>query len=47
MPALAANMGYDAVKDFTPIISVAEIPNVIIANVDFPAKKSERADCYR
>jgi tripartite-type tricarboxylate transporter receptor subunit TctC len=37
MPALAANMAYDAVKDFTPIISVAEVPNVIIANVDFPA----------
>lgn len=37
MPALAASMSYDAVKDFTPIVGVAEVPNVIIVNKDFPA----------
>ena len=37
MPALAASMSYDPVKDFTPIVSVAEVPNVIIVNKEFPA----------
>ena len=37
MPALAASMSYDPVKDFTPIVAVAEVPNVIIVNPQFPA----------
>ena len=37
MPALAASISYDPVKDFTPVVSVAEVPNVIIVNPQFPA----------
>lgn len=37
MPALAETMSYDPVKDFTQIVSVAEVPNVIIVNPTFVA----------
>lgn len=37
-PALSANPGYDAEKDFIPIAVVASQPNLIIVHADFPAK---------
>lgn len=37
-PALSANPGYDAQKDFIPIAVVASQPNLIIVHADFPAK---------
>ena len=37
-PALYAKVGYDAVKDFAPVINLTSIPNVVIVNPQFPAK---------
>jgi tripartite-type tricarboxylate transporter receptor subunit TctC len=37
-PALSANPGYDAEKDFIPIAVVASQANLIIIHADFPAK---------
>lgn len=37
-PALLSKVGYDAVKDFAPIINLASIPNVVIVNPQFPVK---------
>ncbi len=37
-PALNPKLGYDAVKDFTPISLVATIPHVIVVNPSVPAK---------
>jgi len=31
-PALYSKIGYDAVKDFAPVINLASIPNVVIVN---------------
>ena len=37
-PALYSKVGYDAVKDFAPIINLASIPNVVIVNPQVPYK---------
>ena len=37
-PALLSKVGYDAVKDFTPIINLASIPNVVIVTPQLPVK---------
>ncbi len=37
-PALYPKIGYDAVKDFAPIINLASIPNVVIVNPQVPYK---------
>ena len=37
-PALLSKIGYDAVKDFTPVINLASIPNVVIVNPQLPVK---------
>jgi tripartite-type tricarboxylate transporter receptor subunit TctC len=37
-PSLYANMPYDPVKDFAPVILVASTPNLLVLNKDVPAK---------
>ncbi len=37
-PALYSKVGYDAVKDFAPVINLASIPNVVIVNPQVPYK---------
>lgn len=37
-PALYSKVGYDAVKDFAPVINLASIPNVVIVNPQLPWK---------
>jgi tripartite-type tricarboxylate transporter receptor subunit TctC len=37
-PALYKNPGFDPVKDFKPIALIGAVPNVLLANPDFPAK---------
>ena len=37
-PALYPKIGYDAVKDFAPVINLASIPNVVIVNPQVPYK---------
>jgi tripartite-type tricarboxylate transporter receptor subunit TctC len=37
-PWLMKNLGYDPLKDFTPLTRLIEFPNVLIVNPDFPAK---------
>jgi tripartite-type tricarboxylate transporter receptor subunit TctC len=37
-PALYSKVGYDAAKDFAPIINLASIPNVVIVNPQVPYK---------
>lgn len=37
-PWLMKGVGYDPVKDFTPLARVIEFPNVLMVNPDFPAK---------
>jgi tripartite-type tricarboxylate transporter receptor subunit TctC len=37
-PALLSKIGYDAAKDFTPIVNLASIPNVVIVNPQLPVK---------
>lgn len=36
--SLSANAGYDAERDFAPIVQAATQPNVIVVNSEFPAK---------
>lgn len=40
-PALYAKMPYDAINDFTPIISIASSPNVLIASNNTPASSTK------
>jgi len=37
-PWLMKNVGYDPLKDFTPLSRLIEFPNVLMVNPDFPAK---------
>ncbi len=37
-PALYKSMGYDAQKDFAPVLLVADVPNILVVNNDLPAK---------
>lgn len=37
-PALYKNPGFDPVKDFKPVALIGAVPNVLLANADFPAK---------
>ena len=37
-PWLMKNLGYQPLKDFTPLTRLIEFPNVLIVNPDFPAK---------
>jgi len=37
-PALYKNPGFDPVKDFRPIALIGAVPNVLLANPDFPVK---------
>lgn len=37
-PWLIKNLGYDPLKDFTPLTRLIEFPNVLMVNPDFPAR---------
>jgi tripartite-type tricarboxylate transporter receptor subunit TctC len=37
-PGVYAKMPYDHIKDFSPISQVASVPNLLMVNVDLPAK---------
>ncbi|MDR6869811.1 tripartite-type tricarboxylate transporter receptor subunit TctC [Bosea sp. BE125] len=37
-PGVYAKMPYDHIKDFAPISQVASVPNILMVNIDLPAK---------
>lgn len=37
-PALYSDMPFDPVRDFTPVILLGSVPNILIVNNDFPAR---------
>lgn len=37
-PSIRKSMPYDTLRDFTPLALVGTVPNVLIANIEFPAK---------
>ena len=37
-PSLYKNVGFDPIKDFTPITTIGAVPNVLLVNPSFPAK---------
>ena len=37
-PALNPNLGYDPIKDFTPITALATLPTILVVHPDVPAK---------
>ena len=46
IPALGQKMPYNAAKDFTPIVLLGITPNILIANVDAPAKNVKDLVAY-
>ena len=46
MPALGQKMAYNATTDFTPIVLLGITPNILIANVDAPAKNVKDLIAY-
>ncbi len=36
-PVLKSDVGYDPIKDFTPITALAALPTILVANAKFPA----------
>src|SRR2546423_1447095 len=45
-PSLYAKMPYDHIKDFTPVILVAGVPNVLVVNPDLPIKSVPELIAY-
>jgi len=45
-PSLYAKMPYDHVKDFTPVILVAGVPNVLVVNPSVPANSVQELIAY-
>jgi tripartite-type tricarboxylate transporter receptor subunit TctC len=45
-PALYRNTGFDPVKDFEPVMSVATAPYLLVANPSFPAKDLRELIAY-
>ena len=45
-PSLYAKMPYDHVKDFTPVILVAGVPNVLVVNPSLPVKSVSELIAY-
>src|SRR5829696_6603748 len=37
-PALNPNLGYDPIKDFTPITALVTLPTILVVHPDVPAK---------
>ena len=46
IPALGQKMSYNATTDFTPIVLLGITPNILIANVDAPAKNVKDLVAY-
>lgn len=46
IPALGQKMAYNATTDFTPIVLLGITPNILIANVDAPAKNVKDLIAY-
>jgi tripartite-type tricarboxylate transporter receptor subunit TctC len=46
IPALGQKMAYNAITDFTPIVLLGVTPNILIANVDAPAKNVKDLIAY-
>jgi tripartite-type tricarboxylate transporter receptor subunit TctC len=46
IPALGQKMAYNATTDFTPIVLLGVTPNILIANVDAPAKNVKDLVAY-
>jgi len=38
LPSIKSNLQYDVVKDFSPIVRMAEAPNAVVVQPSFPAK---------
>ena len=45
-PSLYAKMPYDHVKDFTPVILVAGVPNVLVVNLSLPVNSVQELIAY-
>ena len=37
-PAVYTKLPFDHIKDFAPISQVASVPNILMVNIDLPAK---------
>jgi tripartite-type tricarboxylate transporter receptor subunit TctC len=44
--AMYKQMGYDSQRDFTPIALLAEVPNILVLNNDFPVKSLNELTRY-
>lgn len=45
-PSLMANLPYDPIKDFRHVALVVQVPNVLVTNVDVPAKSVKELIAY-